>query len=166
VPIELGQLGRLEVIVELAGTPGDTSTQWEANLGPDIGACIYAAGGTAAHQCGLDLMAADSCAEIICSSLCPVPNPGSGSVNQADFQAFEACESATFAAGAACGSYYSAAVTDCASFDSVYATCSKLINEYNDNTQGADFDPDAGPATVQGVSQLLELTCGGGDAGV
>ncbi len=159
VPPEWG----FELLVTLVPALGDVADGYTVNMGPELGACVYAAGGAEGHACGLDLMAADACTYSLCDPLCPVPQPAtpSGPFNEEALAALQNCFSAV--AMGACAEFVTKEETDCAALHNISGTgpldvCQRLVGQ-------ADQNPDAGPATAAGYLQLIELACGGGDAG-
>jgi len=158
----------MNISVAFLANIGDPSSEWgPVGWEPELGSCVYSAGGAAGQKCGLDLMAIDACSLEVCLGVCAVPNPGAGQINQADADAVAHC--AQLAAKGACAQYSTAAMTDCASLSNsqgtgVYNQCVELLLEtYNEFGQ-PQLDAGA-PTTAQGVAQFLELACGGGDAG-
>jgi hypothetical protein len=159
-----------DLVVAIQPSLGDTAGEYDLGFGPEIGVCVYSAGGEPAHSCGLDLMALDACSAEICATYCAIPSPGdAGILDSAAVNALDGCLDIVSAPGGACGRYATASNADCMPFTNtqgtgVYDKCGRLIEQFS-NVGGMELIPDAGPATAQGVAQLLELACGGGDAG-
>jgi hypothetical protein len=112
-------------------------------------------------------MALDACTDEICASYCPIPNPGNGPLDPAAENAFADCLD-TVSAGA-CAAYATREKADCAPFTNsggtgVYDVCNRLVLQTYNEFQMPQLDA-GGPTTAAGVAQLLELACGGGDAG-
>jgi hypothetical protein len=153
----------LNVLIAPEPTVGDTAGKFLLDTGPDLGVCVYEADGVAGHACGLDLMTLEDCVISVCLPLCAIPAPSlpGGAVDAEALAAFESCESLAYAG--ACSQYATAASTDCEAVHNgegtgAYDVCRDLVSQVTSSG-------DAGPATTTTYEKLIDLTCGGGDAG-
>ena len=163
-----------DLLIAIQPTLGDTQHEWIYNTGPQHGVCDYASakGNAEGEQCGIDLLNIYNCMYATCLPLCAVPAPQNGVLDEKGMTALNDC--ASTASTGACAAVTMKAQMDCEEYvyadagnaaNSALNECYTMYGQLQNELSGTDIFPEAGPPTAQGVAQLLELACGGGDAG-